>query len=296
MYTSECRGYGNHQYPLPAYIRELEGMGELIDIAVQANESTGYDRRNRSSVQGSKKFTGTQSLDEAIDLARYGWPEGHQRLANELDKLQVEELSGESLHPEIQWGETGVFPDVGRYLEGEPENMIDFVFPPDPPGKIIDLTANVGYAHTVPTEDIITRGAAIVAAIQKLQLHGFSVGLTATCASLAESKNFIVEYHVPLVRPGEYLDMDAAAFALVHPSFQRRLIFATKEAEPAAIRKDIRAYRDGGYGHSINATHPTQTESAHVMIAKSDALKGGIQSAQGILNKVAAAAIARMPD
>ena len=57
-----------------------------------------------------------------------------------------------------------------------------------------------------------------------------------------------VEYHIPVVHPGGFLDIDMAAFCVAHPSFLRRLIFALNEHEAVDLRRKMGFCAGGGYG------------------------------------------------
>lgn len=118
-------------------------------------------------------------------------------------------------------------------------------------GKQATVLMNCSVGASVSVERIVRRGAAVLAAIEGLRAEGYSLGLTMMQASKGRAVNTVFEYHIPVVRPGDFLDMDTAAFCVAHPSFLRRLIVALNEHEPADLRRAMRFYRGGGYGQPV---------------------------------------------
>ena len=123
------------------------------------------------------------------------------------------------------------------------------------------MLVNCSVSHNVSAERIMRRGAALYTAIEALRADGYSLGLTMVeaCTPSGYSDDIVgVEYQIPIIQPGQYLDIDTAAFCLAHPSFLRRLTFAINEHESEEIRK-IMGYVSGyGYGqpHRIFSSIP----------------------------------------
>ena len=88
--------------------------------------------------------------------------------------------------------------------------------------------------------------------VSQLQPHR-AQGLTMVESSKPERhskkhKIYGIEYYIPIIEPGNYLDIDTASFCLAHPSFLRRAMFAVNETEKDKIRKVAGFYSGGGYG------------------------------------------------
>lgn len=272
-----------HGWPQEVHIRELEGMGEAADIAQNVSEWPRSEHQRCASVRENFDFTGTHSLSEAVDLARNGWEEGKDHITEEMKRIQAPELIGHSTQPTPFWDVSGEDVDVGRYLSGDPESMIAYDMPPAKQGKIIEFLVNCSQSAYVSKERIVRRGAAIVAAAQRLSADGYSVGVTAGTGS--QGQGMRVEYYVPIVRPGQYVDIDALSFTLTHASFLRRLIFAVRETESPRIRSVMGYYNGGGYGTPRNLEHPPEAPHPRVLLQKDDAMRGGVEAAQAILDE-----------
>jgi hypothetical protein len=91
----------------------------------------------------------------------------------------------------------------------------------------------------VDPQDIINRGAAVVALIDKIQSEGQRVELIAFC-HIAGRRNDRLIMAVTVKRPEEPIDMDRVAFALAHPSMLRRAFFRVVEF--------LYPHHLGGYG------------------------------------------------
>ena len=148
---------------------------------------------------------------------------------------------------------TGDEVDIYRFLSGDPENMVEYHLEDSKYGKQANMLVNCSLSSSVSPERIIKRGAAIYSAIEALRAEGYALGLTMVESSKPERhskkhKIYGVEYHIPIIEPGNYLDIDTASFCLAHPSFLRRAMFAVNETDKDKIRKVAGFYSGGGYG------------------------------------------------
>jgi len=279
-------GTGPYGLAKQVHVRELDGMGELISYAQSIQDDPDY-RRDCASYKGDYDFTGTHSLKEAIHIATYGWERGRDRLEKHMSTIDTAELIGTSILPRAVFSEAGEEPDISRYLANEPDNMIDYEWPPRPNGKLIELIVGVSQSAGVSSESIMRRGAVIAAVVKRLQTNGYSVGLTAAEASVSDLyESQKVEYYVPIMRPGADLDIDALVFATAHPSFLRRLLFAVSEQEPQHIRTEMGFYIDGGYGRPSDLEFVPPAEHKRVIIEHGAAMGHAQNMAQRLLDGV----------
>lgn len=281
----------SHTIPSPSsgdteqvHVGMLDDSQELVSMAEGVINFPPNKRADCSSMVGSYEFTGTYSLPYAIELAKEGWEEGRTHVTEELEQISTPELLGHTVMPEAFFAVDGEEPDVGRFLDGEPESMINYAFPETPQGHLIEIVVNCSQEARVPARDIIRRGAAIVAAMQRLQTDGYSVGLTVGDSTRRGRTQ--IEYYVPVLSAGQYTDIDALSFALIHPSYLRRLMFAVAEHESDDIRNKMGFYVGGGYGQPAPLHHLPPAEHPQVIIESAEGLKGGARAAQGILDKI----------
>ena len=190
-------------------------------------------------------------MDEAIELARYGWEEGRQHLRQAVGRIALDQLVGRRPIVESQLDFAGDEVDIGAYLHGEPEHMVDYQVRQDTHGKQAMMYVNASMESNVSSKRIMQRGGALYAAIEALRTEGYSLGLTMVESTQNNSFSHYAEYQIPVVRPGEYLGIDTAAFCLAHPAFLRRGVFALNEHESNDLRYSMGFMAGQGYGEPI---------------------------------------------
>lgn len=225
--------------------KTFDSFEQFLTAACGPSEMSDALRSSRKTEPMREKFTGTRDFAAALDLARNGWPEGAAQVKAVAASIR-EKLSGSLTERQIaEWSVTGADVDVGRFVIGEPECMIDFV--PDTvhaPAKFLRMTVNFMAACGIPAEEIIRKGAAAVALIDALESSGYRVEVDGVVA------NGFSDIHKTVIRlknAGEPCEIDRLAFAIAHPSTFRRLFFSYMETLPANWRAALHV--PGGYGH-----------------------------------------------
>jgi hypothetical protein len=179
------------------------------------------------------EWRGTESFTHAQEISVSGSPEMEARV-----KELASAFSGAFLHGArdmsgmaMVWDVAGDEPDIDRYLQGEPENMVSYV--PDEKvahGKIVTIAVNVSASHNHSPQAIERRGAAIVALIDLIEESGRRAEVFACCA--LENRRNSYQMKVCIKRSEAPLDMTRLVYALVHPSMLRRHILRLMESMP----------------------------------------------------------------
>jgi len=216
------------------YVYTADSWDEFLrDLRGNPVQSAWHGKQ--SSIKGSFQFTRSLNWDKCMELAERG------------DKLVTEQVASAAVKVTFEAGPTweyapaGAFPCGPAYAAGVPENM----FVPLEDGAansrpIVRIAVNVVCSSWVEPEDIINRGAAVVALIDKIQSEGQRVELVVFC-HIESRRNDRIIMAVTVKRPEEPIDMDRVAFALAHPSMLRRCFFRVVEC--------ICPYYLSGYGH-----------------------------------------------
>lgn len=178
-----------------------------------------YATCSKDKDSSTAEFTGTKSWSEALNLARFGWPKGTKKLKKALEGLKG--ATAPAL--EHSFDVAGEEVDIGRYLTGDPENMIEY-YPVHRDGiKFIDVYVSFAYHCGYSANDVIKRGAVILSNIDALEQNGYR------CKIIGYSKNGAgkhgLEMQVILKEYEETLELDRMAFCLINPSMLRRLGF-----------------------------------------------------------------------
>ncbi len=181
-------------------------------------------------------YGGVGSLEECLSMARNGWPEGRTKIAKL--KGQVDNLitGGRTAFVDQRFTEAGDDVDVGRYLIGEPENMIEYPqreFTGGKGGRVVRLLINVTSSYSVGSEYAFTRGAVAMALIDMLEQEGYRVELWVGEVGIEKTTNIFIRTCIK--RAQEDYNMDVVAFATCHPVVQRRMFFRIYEQQPINV-------------------------------------------------------------
>jgi hypothetical protein len=234
------RNGGRYKLVTPSFTDWDQFLNQCEQPQVQLDGSSNEPERAGSN------FYGTRDLAHALQLAREGWPEGRQGLMEakgELDNL----MPGGGFKPEFHFAESGDEVDIGRFLGHEPENMIEYEMQPFTGGKggrIVKLLINVTSGAFIGSKSIYHRGAAALAFTDLLESNGYKVEMWIGEVGILHRNKDTDEraktghdlFIRSLIKPaGQSFDLDRLAFALCHPSVQRRLFFRIYEQLPVSV-------------------------------------------------------------
>lgn len=184
-----------------------------------------------------ESFYGTRSWDDAIRLADTGYVDVRPDVDALVEKM--EQKIAPMLMPafEMFFDVSGGAVDIGRFVDGEPECMVETrLVKIAKPGRVITILVSGGVLQNASTTDIITRGCAIVALVDSLERmqHRAEIWLEMSCASdysATVGRGTILTHLVRVKNAEDSLDIDTLMFAIAHPSRHRRLTFAIRRNE-----------------------------------------------------------------
>lgn len=193
-------------------------------------------------------FTGNVTYSEAVTLANTGWPD-----APKLGDL-AEVIAPSETRPsfEMQHAVTGAFVDVARFVEGHPENMLEFCDEPAP--RNITLAVQIGKHSEVSARSMELAGAVAVAVTDTLARSGYRVEIIGTSGSRNKAFTMSTLMTFPIKRASEPLDLNQLAFWLCHPAAYRHLVFGWRDvAFTKAQFKGTLQHDNRGYSHAPTA-------------------------------------------
>lgn len=219
---------------------------EFLDVAAAPPSIADADsRRTDVEWQGA-------SWDETIRLAVDGWP-----LALEEAEVTVGELresaglSNAVTVLEPAWDVTGSEVDVGAYLAGVPECMVDAVpRQVSRRGKVITFLVPAVYSHRVEHDVIINRGLALATLCAAIIDAGHSVEIWSGWAAILRQSSQSDQHCqsdqrfgavARVIAAGEPFDVGRLIFAVAHPAMLRRLWFGVWDGQPEELAAAIRA-------------------------------------------------------
>lgn len=209
------------------------------------------DSRSSQSIRVSgDTWQGTRTFDEAIELAKLGWPQKAREIAAQARPL-FPLLSSEIEREEVILDVEGTGLDVARFVEGEPEcftrlskrNAIGTYGK-----KLLRILVNVGVNATVESDRITARGSAVVLLAQCLEIAGHRTEIV--IGERAENNKYATEMYATVKRMDQPMDLPRLAFALAHTACFRRLGFSVMESAPHEALESVGIYSGGGYGHA----------------------------------------------
>ena len=138
------------------------------------------DKTYGNSSASTKATTGSRSKwdmgadwDETLRLARDGWAKGLKRITEKRELLEIPDSSDKSVQPQPVPAMAGDEVDVGLYLSGEPECMIEYqpeIIPSF--GKVARIIVNLTSSANVKAETYFQRGAAASLLVDALESCG----------------------------------------------------------------------------------------------------------------------------
>lgn len=166
------------------------------------------------------------SWDKALELAKTGWSEGAIALD---DKMHV--LPPRALDSDAKWryDAAGERPDIGRFLSGDPACMMRHGHPKGHK-PVITLVIDVAAVGMVTAQQMANFGAAVVAAVDKIESAGRRCAVLVSMASRADRELIVPTWVIK--NPEDPVDLAALAYAIGHPAAWRRLGFAIYERSP----------------------------------------------------------------
>ncbi len=196
----------------------------------------------------SRDWDLSTGFNAAVELAEGGWREKIPEVERCLSMVQ--RLVRESWSTQLDVA--GECVDIGAYLEGEPECMLNYVVPDT---KSVRIIASISARCSADAPRLFNRGIAIAAAVYALQCSGVPVSLAVGEWVSDENSGSNRSIHETLVEVnpfGDYIDAGRLAFWLAHPAALRRCFFRFQEQQPENIRRYYGFLSSGGYGYPLD--------------------------------------------
>ncbi len=203
-------------------------------------------RRSRDDDDHANSWSGA-TWEEALDLAKRGWPDAVVMLDH---KLEMVKSTLPSKREVMTADYAAVGPgtlDMGRYIQGHPEAWT--VWHPEETedyttgNRIIPINFSISASSGVSKEALFEKGALICVLTDILEKEGRRVELTMD-ASTAR----VISVQTLVKKASEPLDLDRVVFAIAHAACFRRLAFSVWEQAPPAdlAAAGISPYRSYG--------------------------------------------------
>lgn len=206
------------------------------------------DAAERAGDPGSDPSWANATFAEALQLARQGWPAGAEQARRLVPKLSLPTVASAAPIVATYNDVTGAYVDIGAFVSGEPECMVDFA-QDTRQAPVVKLVFVGCYSGACGRNTIVRRGCAIAALVDSLEARGVrcDVEVQVNVRGTTAGDTYEHRVHVTVKRAEQALDLDALVFAAGHPAFWRHLVKAIQTIAPPLYRA-AGAFNGGGYG------------------------------------------------
>lgn len=249
-YSSDYRGDGG-LYELKKIgtykVRYYDSLDDFVDAADDLNKSRmawpdTHHRSSRSQSSEATRWSGSESLKEAIYHARHGWDKGLVRMNTIVDEF----------HRQTRWTAekatdmdvAGSHPDVPMFLSGDPANMINTGDVGRKVKPLIHIIVNRSASCGCSENSIFNFGAAMMVCIDQIEAAGIRVELEFVIPSDEQPETIL---WCTVKKAQEIMEKNRIAFAMAHPSLLRRLVFSIYEQWG-----ELYEHYNGGYGRYVD--------------------------------------------
>jgi len=202
-----------------------------------------------SSQTGSTSWCGgTTGVNQACEMMVNGYDDTLPRIVSIRDAVRQRVGQLDTSAFSMDMNVVGRRMDIGSYMSGSPMCYMDFYEDTTKRAtKFVRILVDTSFSSMVSADDIKTRGSAIVALCDTLNLCGYTTEVWAVSTNGGRgSRHSELAVMVPVQRVGEPWDVRSAMFPLAHPSFLRRLVFGVMESMTPTERDTFGV--GGGYG------------------------------------------------
>jgi hypothetical protein len=223
------------------FTKHFEGIQDLLNFLETTDNPLTNKTDCMSIKRGMKDWSGTNSFEDAKELAIKGWEEGTKAI-EKFTSMFLNQLVNSLKIDDYFYDVTGQDFDLDRVLIGEPESWLqsEQMEVKAPAQHNVKILVHIGAMAFVSKETIRRKGAAVAALVMLLEKARRGVELVVVSAASTDFE--FVDYRVTIKQAGEDLDLAKLAFVLTHVAFFRRLMFG--------IYERIKGYWGGGYGRT----------------------------------------------
>lgn len=185
-------------------------------------ETTPHAKSHSEKESESKNdsgWAGTKNYKEAHDYAKYGWDAG-------IEKMESDEFVSVNGIPNIENNVFGSFVNIGNYLSGSPDCMVNFTDLEERNKEDLNMFVSLSYRAARSGNDAFKYCKKLINCInEKQKTHNVRlIGFFAT-----SQKEELVTF-VEIKSLDERFVMNSIAFSF-HPSFFRRIFFKHLETK-----------------------------------------------------------------
>jgi hypothetical protein len=214
------------------YVRHIwfDSIDNIIECIKQGETDRwkgGYGSGDYPWKLSDGQWAGAKSMPEALEYLQYGWPEVADAIYIQDAALAVgREIENEfDMYRDVSGGAV----DVGAYLTGIPENMINYQIHPRPK-KTVKILVNVCSSGSTNPKTIIQRGHTITSICDYLEKCGYRVRVDVADTAYGYYNGKRSHWTLAFCAKdfNQPLDFGRIGFMLGSPAMLRRIFFGVE--------------------------------------------------------------------
>lgn len=205
----------------------------------------------------ARPFNGNCTLDDAVRMARFGWAEGRENLSHAIAVARPERITAASVTRDV----AGDYPLIPAAVAGDPMNMMTRRRSHVAATPVVRIDYNGTVHGGIDAKCIVNRGAALLSIVDAMESRGYSCELRIIFKVRGDDQRLRVA--ITYKQAGEPLDIDRAAFALIHPATLRRFFLGCIEQFP---KFEANFSPRNGRGYGVPDPTPWDDDPASVFV------------------------------
>lgn len=226
-------------------VENFDSLEVFTKTIMERKPNDVFRGRSLSSDDGDVKFTGTNNLQEALELMKKGWEEPLADIKKSAGDIKAKSNTPvQKIRPTI--GIVGYAPCVPNAIMGLPNSMIAVDRVPMK-SKVLTVMYSIGVNCKVKRAAIIEAGVAVLKMVNDLELKGYRVKLKVELMG-GTGNSTLASVSVNVKDWRQHIDLKKLTFPMIHPSALRRVSFRWLETVPELNDNGFTC----GYGTPIN--------------------------------------------
>lgn len=232
--------------------RTYDSLSDFADYAENFSSEVTTGRESPHWAYGEPGHFGN---DDAFRLARDGWQSKQDEAINIAEEAIREiETEMDIDRWEPVWDVTGGAVDIGQYLAGEPECMMEYPVTPIPStGRVVTICTSVAASGSIDPEELISRGTMIAGLAMMLERMGYNTEIWADLSVEGFRTGHKLEERILVKSARDMIDPSRILYAIANPSMLRIIGFAAMHGLPYEWQRSLSVGM--GYGMPASPVH-----------------------------------------
>lgn len=204
-----------------------DNVGDFVEWlrkTPQTKKGKEYSASTRTSDYATS-FAGTESFEAAQELFDNGDTTLSRMIMEQAVSIKAKSKTGYMRSNGIVSNPQGFVPNIGAYMTGHPNDMVNIRQTFKPMSKVLSVVYNISVHCGITTNQMISAASKVACAISTLEAKGYRVNVYIgdyTRNFKSKAQNNHVGFIIKIKDAGKPLDPLRIAYPLAHPSMVRR--------------------------------------------------------------------------